>query len=56
MYWRFMIRREKIYVKHRVDAPLRGKFETIIDSGHHLSDLKQAMSFGRKLGGWLDCS
>jgi hypothetical protein len=42
-------------VKYGMDTPLCGKFEAIIDSGHHLGDLKRAMSFGHKLGGWLDC-
>jgi hypothetical protein len=36
-----------------MDAPLCGKFQVIIDCGHHLNDLKGAMSPGRKLGGGL---
>ena len=49
----FAIRCEKVCVKNGVDAPLRGKFETIVDRGHHLNDLKWPMSSGRKLRGWL---
>jgi hypothetical protein len=49
----FAIRSEKIDVKHGVNAPLCGKFKAIVDSGHHLNDLKGAMSSWRKLGGWL---
>ena len=44
---------EKIDMKHVVNAPLCGKLQSIIDRGHHLDDLKRAMSLGRKLGGWL---
>ncbi len=40
-------------MKHGVDTPLRGKFQAIVDSGHHLNDFKRAMSPGRKLGGGL---
>jgi hypothetical protein len=40
-------------VKHGVDTPLRGKFQSIVDSRHHLNDFKRAMSSGRKLGGRL---
>ena len=40
-------------MKHQVDAPLCGKFESIIDSGHHLNNGKGAVSSGRKLCGWL---
>ena len=46
---------EKICVKNRVDAPLCGKFEAIIDIRHHLDDFKRTMSPGRKLCGWLIC-
>ena len=46
---------EKIDVEHWMDTPLRGKFEAIIDRGHHLDDLKRAVAlrpeFGRRLGG-----
>ena len=53
MNGRFTVWREKIDVKHWMNAPLRGKFEAIIDRGHHLYDLKGPMSLGRKLGSWL---
>ena len=40
---------------HWVDAPLRGKFETVINWGHHLDNLKRSVAscpeFGRWLGG-----
>jgi hypothetical protein len=32
-------------VKHGVDIPLCGKFQAIVDSGHHLNDLKRC--YGR---------
>jgi hypothetical protein len=53
MHYCFFIRREKIDVKHWVNAPLRGKFQTIIDSRHHLNDFEGSMSSGHKLGGRL---
>jgi hypothetical protein len=53
MHYCFPVRCEKIYVKHGVDVPLRGKFQSIVDSRHHLNDLERAMSSGRKLGGRL---
>jgi hypothetical protein len=53
MHYCLSVRREKIYVKHGVDAPLRGKFQSIVDGRHHLNDLKRAMSPGRKLGSRL---
>ena len=56
MSHRFTIGREKIDVEYWVDAPLRGKFETVIDCGHHLNDFKWSMSLGRKLGGRLMCA
>jgi hypothetical protein len=40
-------------MKHRVNAPLCGKFQAIIDSRHHLSNFKWPMSSGHKLGGRL---
>ena len=55
MRYCFAIGREKIYVKHGVDAPLRGKLEAVIDGGHHLDNLKRSVAsrpkFGRRLGG-----
>ena len=55
MCYCFAIRREKINVKHWMNAPLRGKFETVIDGGHHLDNLKRSVAsrpkFGRRLGG-----
>jgi hypothetical protein len=51
----FTIRVEKIYMKHRVYAPLHGKFESIINGGHHLDDLKRSMPLGCKLGSQLVC-
>ena len=33
-----------------MDAPLCGKFEMVIDWGHHLDDLKRSMISGCKLG------
>jgi hypothetical protein len=53
MHFGFFVRGEKVCVEYRVDAPLHGKFQSIVDSGHHLVDLKRAMPLGRKLGGWL---
>ncbi len=44
---------EKIDVEYIMNAPLRGKFQSIVDRGHHLNDWKGAVSLGRKLGGWL---
>ena len=49
----FVIWCEKICVKYRVDAPLRGKFEAVVDVRHHLDDLEWSMSSGHKLCGWL---
>ena len=49
----FAIRCEKIDVEYWVNAPLHGKFEAVIDRGHHLDNLERAMSSGRKLRGWL---
>jgi hypothetical protein len=53
MCYCFAIRGEKICVKHGVDAPLCGKFQSIVDSRHHLDDLKGPVSPGCKLGSWL---
>ena len=49
----FVIRCEKINVEYWVNAPLRGKFEAIIDRGHHLDNPERTMSPGHKLHGWL---
>src|SRR6266702_5014651 len=49
----FLVGCEKIDVKHVMNAPLCGKFQSIIDRGHHLDDPEGAMSFGHKLSGWL---
>src|SRR6266702_2066666 len=46
---RFLVWREKIDVEHVVNAPLCGKFQSVIDGQHHLNDGKGAMSFGCKL-------
>ena len=40
-------------MKHWVNAPLCGKFEVIVDRGHHLCDLEGPVSLGRKLSSWL---
>ncbi len=53
VHYCFLVGCEKIDVKHGVNTPLCGKFQTIIDSGHHLFDLKRAVSSGCKLGGRL---
>ena len=38
-----------------MNAPLCGKFQTVIDRGHHLDDLKRSVAsrpkLGRRLGG-----
>ena len=44
---------EKIDVEYWMNASLCGKFEAIVDKGHHLDNLKGAMSSGHKLHGWL---
>ncbi len=44
---------EKIDVKYVMDTPLCGKFQSIIDRGHHLNNWKGAVSLGHKLGGRL---
>ncbi len=49
----FSVGCEKIDMEYVMNAPLRGKFQLIVDRGHHLDDLEGAVSFGRKLGGWL---
>ena len=42
-------------MKHWMDAPLRGKFQVVIDRGHHLDNLKRSMvsrrEFGHRLSG-----
>jgi hypothetical protein len=53
VHYCFPVWREKIYMEHGVDAPLRGKFQPIIYGRHHLDDFKRSMSSGRKLGGRL---
>jgi hypothetical protein len=53
VHYCFPVRREKIYVKHGVDTPLRGKFQSIVYGRHHLNDLERTMSSGRKLGSRL---
>jgi hypothetical protein len=40
-------------MEHGVDAPLCGKFQSIIDSGHHLDYFKWPVSSGCKFGGGL---
>ena len=43
MYGRLTVGCEKIDVKHWMDAPLRGKFEAIIDRGHHLYEDRKSV-------------
>ncbi len=50
-----MIWCEKIDVKYVMNAPLRGKFQSVVDRGHHLNDGKGAMLFGHKLYRQLIC-
>jgi hypothetical protein len=50
VHYCFSVRGEKINVKHGVNAPLGGKFQVIVDIGHHLNDFKRTMPSGRKLG------
>jgi hypothetical protein len=40
-------------MKYWMNTPLCGKFQMIIDSRHHLYNLKRTMSSGCKLCGWL---
>ena len=40
-------------MKNGVDAPLRGKFEAVVDRGHHLDDLERSMPSGCKFRCWL---
>ncbi len=49
----FSVWREKINMKYVMNAPLRGKFQSIVDRGHHLNNSKGTMSLGRKFSGWL---
>ena len=49
----FAIGCEKINVEYWVNASLCGKFEAVIDRGHHLNNLERAVSSGHKLCGWL---
>ena len=44
MHHCFTVWREKIDVEHWMDAPLRGKFQAIVDRGHHLDDLKRSVA------------
>jgi hypothetical protein len=50
---RFTIRGQEVCMKHIVDAPLCGKFQPIVDRGHHLGDLKGAVVFWGEFRGWL---
>jgi len=52
----FSVRCEKIDMEYVMNAPLRGKFQSIVDRGHHLNDGKRAVPLGRKLGSWLVCA
>ena len=53
VHYCFVIGGEKISVEHWMNAPLHGKFQMVIDRGHHLNDLEKSMSSGHKLGHWL---
>ncbi len=48
-----MIGCEEIDMKNVMNAPLRGKFQSIVDWGHHLNNGKGAMSLGHKFYRWL---
>jgi hypothetical protein len=39
-------------MKH-MDTPLRGKFQPVIDGGHHLDDLEWSVAFRSEFCGWL---
>ena len=49
----FSVGCEKIDMKHVVNAPLCGKLQSIVNRGHHLDNLKGAVSLGHKFGSWL---
>ncbi len=46
---------EKINEKDVMNTPLCGKFQSIIDRGHHLDNGKRAMPLGCKFYHWLIC-
>ena len=50
---RFTIRSQEVCVKHVMDAPLRGKFEPVVDRGHHLDNGEWAVAPRSEFRRWL---
>ena len=54
VHYCFAIGCKEVDMEHWMNAPLRGKFQSIIDRGHHLDNFKRSMAschkFGHRLG------